>query len=168
MWFSFFESSLGVGRKSYICDLISLINLENSRPLSLLVLFLPHFSLVAQMVKNLPAIQEAWVYSLGWEDILEKEMATHSSILAWRITWTIQSMGSQRVKHGWATFTFTCVLHQASLVVQMVKNLPAMMETWTQSLGWEEPLQKGMATHSSIFAWRISWTEERGRLHSMG
>ena len=77
----FFESSLGVGRNSCICDLISLINLENSQPLSLLVLFLPHFSLVAQMVKNLPAIQEAWVRFLGWEDILEKEMAIHSGIL---------------------------------------------------------------------------------------
>ena len=99
MWFSFFESSLGVGRKSYICDLISLINLENSRPLSLLVLFLPHFSLVAQMVKNLPAIQEAWVYSLGWEDILEKEMATHSSIFAWRISWTEEPDGLHTI-HG--------------------------------------------------------------------
>ena len=45
-------------------------------------------SLVAQMVKNLPALQETWYQSLGWEDSLEKEMATHSSILAWRIPWT--------------------------------------------------------------------------------
>ena len=56
-------------------------------------------SLVAQLVKNPPAIQETWVRSLGWEDPLEKRMATHSSILAWRIPWTIQSMGSQRVRH---------------------------------------------------------------------
>ena len=46
-------------------------------------------SLVAQMVKNLPAMWETWVQSLGWEDSLEKEMATHSSILAWRIPWTV-------------------------------------------------------------------------------
>ena len=46
-------------------------------------------SLVAQMVKNPPAMQETWVQSLGWEDPLEKEMATHSSILAWRIPWTV-------------------------------------------------------------------------------
>ena len=52
----------------------------------------------------------------------------------------------------------------ASLVAQMVKNLPAMRETWVQSLGWENPLDEGMATHSSIFAWRIPWTEEPGRL----
>ena len=59
---------------------------------------------MAQTVKNLPATQETWVQSLGWEDPLEKEMATHSSILAWRIPWTedpgrLQSMGSQRVGH---------------------------------------------------------------------
>ena len=60
-------------------------------------------SLVAQPVKNLPAIQENWVPSLGWEDPLEKGKATHSSILAWRIPWTVQSMGSQRVRHDWVT-----------------------------------------------------------------
>ena len=61
-------------------------------------------SLMAQMVKILPALWEIWVQSLGWEDILKKEMATHSSILVWRIPWTkeaveLQSMGSQRVRH---------------------------------------------------------------------
>ena len=48
---------------------------------------------------------------------------------------------------------------RASLVAQMVKNLPAMQETWVQSLGQEKPPEKGMATHSNIFAWRVSWTE---------
>ena len=52
-------------------------------------------------------------------------------------------------------------------VAQMVKNLPAMWETWVRSLGWEDPLEKGMATHSSILARRISWTEEPGGLLSM-
>ena len=50
----------------------------------------------------------------------------------------------------------------------MVKSLPAMQETWVQSLGQEEPLEKGMATHFSVLAWRISWTEEPGGLQSMG
>ena len=50
----------------------------------------------------------------------------------------------------------------------MVNNLPAVWETWVQSLGSEDPLEKGMATHSSILAWRIPWTEEAGRLQSMG
>ena len=52
----------------------------------------------------------------------------------------------------------------ASLVTQQVKNLPAMQETWVQLLGWDDPLEKGKATHSSILAWRIPWTEEPGRL----
>ena len=56
-------------------------------------------SLVAQKVKNLPAMWETWVLSLSWEDPLEKGKATHSSILAWRIPWTVKSMGSQRVGH---------------------------------------------------------------------
>ena len=55
--------------------------------------------LVAQLVKNLPAMQETWVRSLGWEDPLEKGKATHSSVLAWRIPWTIQSMGLRRGRH---------------------------------------------------------------------
>ena len=71
-------------------------------------------SLVAQMVKNLPAMWETLVWALGQEDPLKEEMATHSSILAWRIPWTeepggLQSMGSQRVRQDWVTniFTFT-------------------------------------------------------------
>ena len=51
-------------------------------------------SLVAQLVKNLPTVRETWVRCLGWEDHLERGKATHSSILAWRIPWTVQSMGS--------------------------------------------------------------------------
>ena len=49
----------------------------------------------------------------------------------------------------------------------MVKNLPATQETWVQSLGWEDLLEKGMATHSNILAWRIPWTEEPGGLHTV-
>ena len=55
-------------------------------------------------------------------------------------------------------------IYQASLVVQMVKNPPAMWETWVQSLGWEDPLEEDVATHSSILAWRIPWSEEPGGL----
>ena len=76
---------------------------------SLIVLGFPGGAyLVAQMVKLLPTMRETWVQSLGQEDPLEKEMATHSSILAWKIPWTeepgrLQSMASQRVGHDWAT-----------------------------------------------------------------
>ena len=72
-------------------------------------------SLVAQMVKNQPEMQEIQVQSLDWGDPLEKQMATHSSILAWRIPWTeepggLQVMGSQRVRQDWVTNTFTCCI----------------------------------------------------------
>ena len=63
-----------------------------------------------------------------------------------------------------------CLLYhnlRASLVTQMVKNLPAMRKSWVWSLGWEDPLEEGMATHSSILAWRIPRTEEPGRLQSI-
>ena len=69
----------------------------------------PH--MMAQMIKNLPAVQETWVRSLGWEDPLEKEKATHFSILTWEMPWTaeecggLQSMGSQRVGHHWVADT---------------------------------------------------------------
>ena len=57
---------------------------------------------------------------------------------------------------------------RASLAAQLVKNLPAVQETQVRSLGWDDPLEKEMATHSSILAWKISWTEEPGGLQSMG
>ena len=60
------------------------------------------------------------------------------------------------------------VISRDSLVAQTVKSLPTMQETWVQSLGWEDPLEKEMATHSSILAWRIPWTEEPSRLQPMG
>ena len=56
----------------------------------------------------------------------------------------------------------------ASLIAQSVKNLPAVLETWVQFLGREDPLEKEMATHSSVLAWKIPWTEEPGGLQSMG
>ena len=67
-------------------------------------------------------------------------------------------------------FFLIFILYQsgASLVAQTVKNLPAMQENQVQSLGWEDPLEKGMATHFNILAWKIPWTEEPGGLQSMG
>ena len=59
-------------------------------------------------------------------------------------------------------------LPRASLIAQLVKNLPAMQETWVRSLGQEDPLEKEMANYSSILAWKIPWTEESGGLQSMG
>ena len=81
-------------------------------------------SLVAQTIGNPPAMQETWVQSLGWEDALQEGMATHSSILAWRIPWTeepdgLQSMGSQRVGHD-----------------QAIKQQHLLMDTWVSSMFW--------------------------------
>ena len=66
------------------------------------------------------------------------------------------------------TPAFPSSTNMASLVVQTVKNPPAIQETWVQSLSWEDLLEEGMATHSRILAWRIPWTEEPGGLQSMG
>ena len=108
------------------------------------------------MVNNPPTMQETdsmnmrfWVNSGSW----------------W---WTgrpgvLGFMGSQRVGHDWVT-----ELNWTEPVAQMVKNPPAMQETWVQSLGQEDPLERRMATYSSILAWRIPWTEESGEPQSMG
>ena len=111
---------------------------------------------------------------------LEKDMATHSSVLAWRIPGTgepggLLSMGSHRVRHDWSDLAAAAAaaegkikiwLLRASLGAQTVKNPPAVQETRVQSLLWESLLEKGMATQSSILAWRIPWTEEPGSLQS--
>ena len=109
------------------------------------------------MVKHLPTVRETQVQSLGREDPLEKEMATHSNILAWKIPWTekpcgLESIALQRVGTRPSDFTFTS---GAFLIGQPVKYLPAKQETRVPSLSWEDPLEKEMATYSIIFAWRI-------------
>ena len=79
----------------------------------------------------------------------------------------IPSYPSPEGKKKW-TWLYHRAWSRASLGTQMVKNLPAMPETQVWSLGWDDPLEKGMATHSSILAWRSPWTAEPGRLQSMG
>ena len=138
--------------------------------------------------------QETLVQSLSWEDLLEEEMATHSRILAWKIPWTRSLQGYSPKVCKESDMTEQLSIHTtalgkgpvpglsvrlecastisqgllspfwASLVSQMVKNLPEMQETWVWSLGQEEPLGKKMTSHSNIFAWRIAWTEEAGGL----
>ena len=78
---------------------------------------------------------------------------------------TITLYAKQKKRHRYTEQTFNSV---ALKVAQMVKNLPVMQETLVRSLGQEDSLEKGMATHSSILAWRIPWTEEPGGLQSMG
>ena len=109
---------------------VSPISLIHSSASRFLLLIPSRTSLVAQMVKHLSTMQETWVWSLGQEDPLEKEMAIHSSTIAWKIPWTEES-------------------DRASLVAQTVKHLPAMRDIRVRSLGWEDPLEKAMAIHSS-------------------
>ena len=109
---------------------------------------------------------------------MEKEMATHSIIVARKIPWTEETCGSQRVGHDslcpWGhkeldmaehtcvhahTHTHTHTHTRAFPAGSVVKNLPAMQETWVQSLGKEDTQEKGMVTHSSILACRFPWTE---------
>ena len=96
--------------------------------------------MVAQMVKNLPAMQETPVWSLGQEDPLEKEMATHTSIFAWRIPWTEepggpQFMGSQRVRHDWVTNTHSGISPSAHVTypanpAKIGRNIAARLRTF--------------------------------------
>ena len=124
-------------------------------------------SLVAQLVKNPPVIRRpqfnSWVRKILWtRDRLStpvflgfpcgsagKESAHNARDLG-SIPGSGRSTGEG--------IGYTLQYSWAFLVAQLVKNLPAMQETWVQSLGWEDPLEKGRATHSSILAWRIPWT----------
>ena len=111
-------------------------------------------------------------------------MATHSSIFAWRIPGGQGSLAGYSPWHGKELYTTErlSTAHRVvykpditSLVCSLgfsggsaVKNSPAIQETRVQSLGWEDPLEEGMTTHSSIPAWSIPWTEKPGRLQSTG
>ena len=116
--------------------------------------------------------QETWVQSLGWGDPLEKEMATYSSILAWEIPRQRSLAGYTvyvvlRGRYNLATKSPQSGIAGVSCIAQWVKDPPATQETQVQSLGWEDPLEKGTATGSSILTWRIPWTEEPGEVQSL-
>ena len=99
---------------------------------------------MAQRLKHLPAMWETWVQSLGWEDPLEKEMATHSSILAWRIPWTEELGGLQSTGCKESDMTERLHFHfQASLVVQWLRICLAMQGTLIASLVREDPTCHG-------------------------
>ena len=113
------------------------------------------------MVKRLPTMRETRVHSLGREDLLEKEMATHSSILAWRIPWTEEPGSYSPWGHKESDATERPHFHFVfrSQVAQTVERLPTMQETQVQSLGREDPLEKEMATtpvllHRESYGWR--------------
>ena len=114
------------------------------------------------MVKRLPAMRETWVQSLGQKDPLEKEMATHSSTLAWKIPWTeepckLQSMGLQRVGHNWATslhFTFMYLI----LLIPSVVCMPLLLYSGNQDWkGFSNLLKSSVGKESTRRSWLSSW-----------
>ena len=100
---------------SFLCYSVRLSSLFTVK--IIFIYLLTWASLVAQTIKNLPAMHETWVRPLGWEDPLEESMATHSNILTWRIPWTeelggLQSIGSQRVLHDWRDLACMRIFHR--------------------------------------------------------
>ena len=110
--------------------------------------------LVAQLVKNPPAMWETWVPSLGWEDPLEKGMTTHSSILAWKIPWTI--MGSQKIGCNWATFTFMLTVKWISYTYTYIHSFFFLDSFFIQSQlpvelsQWESPTSGSLREESDF------------------
>ena len=144
--------------KNWCCQTVVLEKTLESpldrRKSSLTVLQYSWASLVAQLIKNPPATWETWVQSLGWEDPLEKGKATHSSTLAWRIPWTVQSRGSQRVGQDWTTFAFTSIRRTDAKALilwppdaksQLIAKDPDAGQDWGQE-------EKG-ATEEETFGW---------------
>ena len=129
-------------------------------------------SLVAQMVKRLPAMRETWVLSLGREDPLEKEMATHSNTLAWKIPWMeepdrLQFMGLQRVGHDWATSL--ALEERGFLRGTRVKNLLANarhkrcgFSPWVRKIPWRRTWQL-----TPVCLPENPWTEETAWIQSI-
>ena len=127
--------------------------------------------LIAQLAKNPPVVHE----TPGSESSLGEE-------IGYPLQCFLASQASQMIKNHlqWRRSRFDPRVGRspwrskplqyswASLVTQLIKNLPAVWETWVLSVGWEDPLEKGMATYSSILAWKIPWAEEPGRLQAMG
>ena len=108
--------------------------------------------LVAQLLKNPPAMWETWVRSLGWEVFPDSSVGKESACNAGDPS-SIPGLG--RSAGEWIDYPLQ--YSWASLVAQLVKNLPEESSCNARDLGWEDPLQKGKAAHSRILAWRIPW-----------
>ena len=156
MWFSLY-SSWGSLSSFHLCFSP---NLGNGQPLSFQIL--SHHILLSSEV----TITYVLFDIIPTADIriisVRRAAPRHFSIFLESFLFVQDRM--TKLEESWLKLSY----FQASLVAQMVKNEPAMQETWVPSLCWEDPLEKGMATDSSILAWRILWTEEPGRLQSMG
>ena len=123
-------------------------------------------SLVAQTVKNLSAMQETQVWSLGWEDPLQTGIATHSSILAWRIPWTEepgwpQCMGSQRVRHNWVTISLS-LSHTHTHTHTMSEGQQVI---WADSLSGHTPTEQWDEAVTSVW-FHLTKSSTPGKSHS--
>ena len=110
-------------------------------------------SLIAQLVKNQPAMRKTWVWSLGWEDPLEKGKAAHSTILAWRIPCTVYSMWSQGVRRDWATFTSQAFLFPfllSDLEIQWLNILEHEVTSQSTVIGLQNPGPDTMDQYASF------------------
>ena len=121
-------------------------------------------SLIAQLVKNLPAVQQTQLWSLGWEDPLEKEMVTHSSILAWKISWTeepagLQFMGLQRIGHDWVTNTYLLPLQRLGSYTSFKAQLLTIFlkVSWLNLAEYDPPPLIPLAFLHATIGMRISY-----------
>ena len=116
--------------------------------------------MAAQLVENPPAMPETLVWFLGWEDPLEREMATHSSRIAWRMSWTeqpgrLQSIGSQRVGHDWATF-----------ILPLVPCVPRRMPGWMTSEWMKRRPKNKMKNLQNCWSWKATFRKLRSKPHN--
>ena len=119
--------------------------------LELFIFLMIQWMLAIWSLVPLPFLSPAWTSGNSW--------FTYCWSLAWRIlSITLLTWGMSATVWSFEHSLILPFFGRASLVAQLLKTLPAMQETWVQSLGWEDPLEKGKATHSSTLAWRIPWT----------
>ena len=122
-------------------------------------------SIVPMNIQDLFPLRLTCFNLLGVQGTLKSLLQHHSSKAS--ILWH-PGFFMVQLSHSYMTIVGKVMFLLFHMLSRLVKNLTAMQETWVQSLGWDDPLENEMAAHSSLLAWRIPWTEEPGRLQSMG